>query len=194
MDTPAVVVLAGGEGTRIGGGKPLRRLGSERLIDRALRQARNWSDVVAVSVRNSSQFGDIDARILLDDPAVEGPLAGLIAALAFARSKDRNTVLTIASDMPFLPDDLPQRLALAIGHYACALASSGGRLHPVCGLWRTSALAQVDRQLETGQRSLKSFAERVGSVAVEWPGGSKDPFFNINTAEDLAGAERRIAR
>ena len=47
-----MVILAGGEGSRIGGGKPLMRLAGERLIDRALRTARGWSDLIAVAVRD----------------------------------------------------------------------------------------------------------------------------------------------
>lgn len=190
-DDIAVVVLAGGEGLRIGGAKPLRRLRGERLIDRAARQARGWSDAVAVALRRPGQLGEIEVETVIDETNVAGPLAGLIAALKYARERGRTSVLTIPADTPFLPPDLPMRLDGAIGGQACALASSGGRLHPACGLWRASAFEQVEAYLATGRRSLNAFAELIGYVAVEWPGGPADPFFNINTADELAQAELR---
>lgn len=188
------VVLAGGEGRRIGGDKPLRKLGGERLIDRALRQARQWSECVAVSVRDPEQLGSVPAPLLIDRPDVEGPLAGLIAALEFAGSCRSERLLTLPADAPFLPHDLLVRLAAAIGEGGCAVAESGGHLHPVCALWRTSAAQrQVEAYLASGRRSLRGFAKDVGAVGVAWPSAPYDPFFNVNDRDDLAEAERRLA-
>jgi molybdopterin-guanine dinucleotide biosynthesis protein A len=189
----AAVILAGGAGKRIGGAKPLRRLGGERLIDRAVRQARGWSDAVAIAVREASQVEPLDAGLVHDEPGVAGPLGALIAGLRFARTEGRSLLLTIPADAPFLPADLLERLLEAIGDHSCALAASGDQLHPVCGLWRISVLEQAPDYLSSGKSSLKGFAELAGHVAVEWPGGPSDPFLNINTAEDLARAERRAA-
>lgn len=189
----AVVILAGGEGSRIGGAKPLRMLAGERLIDRALRWAGGRSEVIAVAARRETQVPGIAAEIIADNPRVVGPLSGLMSALRFAQGQGKAYALTIPADMPFLPNDLLRRLHGAIGGHACALASSNGRLHPVCGLWRVSALEQVNAYLATERRSLKGFAEMLGCVAVEWPGEPSDPFFNINSAADLDLAERRAA-
>ena len=95
--------------------------------------------------------------------------------------------------MPFLPRDLLQRLRIAIGESASAIARSGGHLHPVCGLWRVSALNCVEPYLDTGKRSLKGFAEAIGFVAVEWASEPSDAFFNINDLADLEIAERLAA-
>jgi molybdopterin-guanine dinucleotide biosynthesis protein A len=171
-----IVILAGGEGRRIGGGKPQRLLGGEALIDRARRRARSWSDEVLVAARAG---GDIK-----DDPAVEGPLGGVAAALALG-----GEVLTIPCDMPFLPDDLPARL---VSDKAVTMASSGGRLHPVCALWKAGALAALPAWLATGRRSLTGFAEAAGYEAVDWPVDPFDPFFNINDEADLARAEEML--
>jgi molybdopterin-guanine dinucleotide biosynthesis protein A len=189
----AVVILAGGEGRRIGGAKPLRTLAGERLIDRALRLARGWSDIVAVAVRDPAQVEPLDAILVEDDQTVPGPLGGLITALRFAQQAERPLLLTVPADMPFLPPDLLERLAEALGTQGCALAASSGHLHPVCGLWRASALDRLPAYLSSERRSLKGLGEAVGMVSVEWPGGAHGPFLNINTAEDLAAAERRAA-
>ena len=168
-----IVILAGGEGRRIGGGKPQRLLGGETLLERALRQAQRWSDEVLVAARAG---GD-----LADDPAIEGPLGGVAAALALG-----GDVLTIPCDMPFLPDDLPARLR---SEAAATVAASGGRLHPVCGFWRAEAMAGLGDYLATGRRSLTGFAEAVGYEAVDWAAEPFDPFFNVNDEADLARAE-----
>lgn len=188
----AVVILAGGQGTRIGGRKPLRLLGGERLIDRALVMARQWSDCVAVSVRNPLQLGTIAVPIILDPAEVEGPLSGLVAGLHFARDTGRRLLLTIPADMPFLPEDLLERLSRQIDNQGCAVAASGDELHPVCALWDvTRSLERLDAYLASGRRSLKGFAEIIGSARIDWPGEPEDPFFNVNDLDDLAKAERR---
>lgn len=188
----AVVILAGGEGKRIGGDKPRLMLARERLIDRALRQARTWSDVSAIAVRDPAQVEPVDARLIVDEQHIAGPLAGLASALRFGAEAGRVFVLTTAADMPFLPRDLPERLMSAIGDAGCAVASSGGHLHPVCALWRTSAMDRLESYLAGPRRSLKGFAVLVGFHEAEWPAGTADPFFNINTDDDLAQARRRV--
>lgn len=167
-----IVILAGGEGRRIGGGKPQRRLGGETLLERALRQARRWSGDVLVAAPGAD---------LADDPGIEGPLGGIAAALALG-----GDVLTIPCDMPFLPDDLPGRL---VSEAAATVAASAGRLHPVCALWKAEARLSLAAYVATGRRSLTGFAEAVGYEAVTWPAEPFDPFFNVNDEADLARAE-----
>lgn len=185
----AVVVLAGGEGSRIGGNKPIRRLAGERLIDRALRAARTWSNEVAVAVRDPRQLEDVDAPIITDEPLIAGPLAGLASALRFGARSGREFVLTIPADSPFLPADLLDRLLDAVAKSNCAMASSNGRLHPVCALWRTSATSVLQDYLAGDRRSLRAFAAKVGFCKVQWGSEPIDPFFNINTKSELLRAE-----
>lgn len=192
MQDLVVLVLAGGEGSRIGGGKPQRRLGGETLLDRALAEARAWSDEVRVAFRSPEASAALGALGLADDPDIAGPLGGLASGLRFARQAGRGALLTLPCDMPFLPADLAPRLAAAIGKATAAVAASGGQLHPVCALWRTEAADRLPEYLESGRRSLRGFADLVGHVAVEWPAEPVDPFFNINTPEDLSRAEDRL--
>ena len=189
----AVVILAGGESLRIGGGKPLRILGERTLLARALEAAKAWSDDVAVSIRDPGQVGDLAVPALVDDSRVAGPVAGLAAALRHTRERSKPFLLTIPCDMPFLPADLVLRLADAVGDdVSAALASSGGHLHPVCALWRSSALDQLPDFLDSGGRSLKGFAEHVGFTAIAWPSVAIDPFFNINSEDELGRAEAML--
>lgn len=190
----ACVVLAGGQGARIGGDKPLRTLAGQSLLARALDHAARWSSDTAVAVRDAAQLAGHPAIALTDDPAIPGPAAGLVSALRFALERSADAVLTIAADMPFLPADLGARLAQSIGPAAAALASSEGQLHPVCGLWRVAVLDQAPAYFAAGRRSLKGLGATAGFVAIEWPPAAIDPFFNVNTADDLAEAERLLRR
>lgn len=182
---PAILILAGGEGRRMGGGKPLRRLGEATLLGRAIARAQRWSDLVVVAARDPQQVGKPGVSVLLDPPDLGGPLGGLVSAI----SLDRPAVLVIACDLPFLPDDLAERLGDALPGHNAALAASAGRVHPACALWRREALGQVRTYAASGRRSLIGFAEAVGYTSVQWPG---DPFFNVNSPEDLAEATARL--
>lgn len=192
-----VAILAGGEGRRMGGGKPTRTLGGQRLIDRAIGLARTWSGEPLVVLRDAGQIESLEARAIFDAPGIEGPLAGLAAALGAAREAGRDRVLTLGCDMPFLPADLAARLAEALDTkegIRAAVAASGGRLHPICALWRADAGERIDGYVATGRRSLRGFAEAVRCVAVEWPLGDVDPFLNVNSEEELQAAEALLRR
>lgn len=188
-----VAILAGGRGRRIGGNKPGRLLSGRSLLDRAAERAQSWSSDVVLVVRDRRQGSGAAIDLLADDAEIEGPLGGLAAALRHARAVGFGVVLAVPADMPFLPADLPDRLGSAMAEKKAALAASAGRLHPICGLWRPSALDDLPAYLETGSRSLIGFAEAVGFGAAEWPAEPDDPFFNINSADDLRAAERRLS-
>jgi len=187
----SIVVLAGGEGRRMEGAKPMRVLGGRTLLERAMQWACSRSWDVALSVRAMDQLTPFEeAPVLLDDPAIPGPLAGVASALRFAAGRGADAVLTIPCDAPFLPDDLPERLAQSLTAGAgVALARSDGRLHPVCALWRTGLDEALAAYAATGRGALMGLADAVGWTAADWPTNPIDPFFNINTPEDLQRAE-----
>lgn len=186
------VVLAGGEGRRMGGHKPLRRLGEATLIDHALGLARLYADDVAVAVRDRRQIGERRTVLLTDDPAIVGPLAGVASALAYGVTRQAERVLTIPCDAPRLPGDLRSRLEAALDiapRAGAAVASSAGRLHPVCVLWRSTARDRLRDYVASGARSLRGFAEVCGAVEVAWDASLGDPFANANTPEELAALQ-----
>ena len=192
LSSVAVAVLAGGQGSRIGGGKPLIALGGTTLIGRAYERATGWSPSAAIAIRSPEQLGSYHLPWVGDDAGIDGPLAGLAAALRWACNQDAQALLTIPCDMPFIPADLPLRLISGIGDSSASVASSGGRLHPVCALWRSTACDELKDYCASGRRSLKGFAEHLGYAEVAWPVVSHDPFFNINNLADLAEAERML--
>lgn len=184
-----VAILAGGAGRRIGGDKPHRLLCGTRLLDRALKAAQDVAAPVVLVVRDPRQVMGFTGTVIQDAPGVEGPMAGLLSALIWAAEAGADRVLTLPCDMPFLPKDLLPRLEAAMADDVCAtVAASGGRLHPVCALWRTTTRPVLVQRAEQGRLSLRGLSDAVGSAVVDWPTDGGDPFFNINTAEDLERA------
>lgn len=189
-------ILAGGEGRRMGGGKPLRAWRGTTLIANALAFARRQSPDVVLALRSPGQAGEIDCPVVMDAPGVEGPLAGLAAALQRARETGCQAVVTLPCDMPLLPDDLAPRLVAALAGKPTALAAvarTGGDLHPVCAAWRVSALERLPAYLASGKRSLRGFAELCGATTVDWPLAMQARFANVNTLQELLALSARAA-
>ena len=185
-----VAILAGGAGRRIGGDKPRRLLRGARLLDHAMTRANGMAAPVILVARSPEQVEGFAGTVVLDSPGIDGPLAGLLSALSWAAEAGADRVLTLPCDMPFLPDDLHQRLdqALAPG-LGAAVPASDGRLHPVCAIWRTTVVPTLVRRAGEGRLSLRGLGEAVGCAVVDWPVEGGDPFININTAQDLAAAQ-----
>ena len=168
-----IVILAGGEGRRIGGGKPQRLLGGETLLDRALRHR---AELVGRRAGRGRHGGD--AR-----PAIEGPLGGVAAALALG-----GDMLTIPCDMPFLPDDLPERLAERARRRRWPRAAAGCTRSAPSGSARAAdGLAGLCSP--PGRRSLHGFAEAVGYAAVEWARSRSIPSSTSTTRPIWRGPE-----
>jgi molybdopterin-guanine dinucleotide biosynthesis protein A len=105
-------------------------------------------------------------------------------------------VLSAAADCPFLPRDLAARLhrARADQNAELAVAASGGQSHPVIGLWRVGLREQLRHALVVEDiRKIDRWTARYRLATVEWPADPLDPFFNANTMEDIAEAERLAA-
>lgn len=191
-DAPAIVIAAGGDGSRMGGSKPQRLLAGRRLIDHAANWARQRSDSIALAVRPGDDDLGTGLPILIDREAGIGPISALASAIRFARDQGRNQVVMIGCDMPFLPHDLVARLRSALAGHGAAMPVREGRLHPMASLWRADEVA-IDAYMAAGGQSLWRFAETVGMVRVEWT-DTLDPFANINDAESLTKAEERLRK
>lgn len=197
-DRPAGLILAGGLSRRMGGGdKGLRLLGGETVLARI---ARRLAPQVAPLLLNANgpveRFG-LALPVVPDSlPGHPGPLAGILAGLDHVAQvlPAARFLLTVPGDCPFLPLDLAARLAAAAEISGAAYAVSGGREHPVVGLWDVAARAELRRLLvEEDERRMRSWIAHAGAVPVEWPAEPVDPFLNLNTPEDFAEAERLIA-
>jgi molybdenum cofactor guanylyltransferase len=193
----AGLVLAGGRATRLGGGdKPLRSLGGKPMLAHVLERLTPQVGPAAISANGDpARFAEFGLPVLADDGKPAGPLSGILSGMVWAKAAGCEKMLTVAGDTPFFPHDLAARLKPAIGGNGIAVAASGGRRHPVFALWPVSLEADLGDFLARGATfSVAAFMERHQTASVDFPignagGKSPDPFFNVNTPEDLAQAE-----
>jgi molybdenum cofactor guanylyltransferase len=127
-----------------------------------------------------------------------GPLAGILAGLDWAAAyrPDAQWIFSAPGDCPFLPRDLVARLrqAVSVEGAELAIAASQGRSHPVIGLWKVAARDALREALVVeGLRKVQDWTGRYRVATVDWPADPIDPFFNVNTVEDLGEAERLSA-
>jgi molybdopterin-guanine dinucleotide biosynthesis protein A len=191
MDKVGVVILAGGLGTRMGGGKPERLFRGRRLIDPVLDRASAWRLPTVICVRKQGQLAEETPGQLLDRPDIQGPLAGLLAGLDWAMGLGLEHVLTLPCDTPFLTEDVLARLLRASrSTSAPAVAASNARRHPTCAVWPRDSRSGVEAYAATGRRSLSGALDNCGAVDVSWHLSTLDPFVNINTPGDIDWLEK----
>lgn len=195
------MLLAGGLARRMGGGdKPMRTIAGRTILDRVIERLRPQCDGLIVNANGDpTRFASFGLPVIADSvPDFPGPLAGILAALDWAATHRPNVslVLSAAADCPFLPRDLVARLhrALSTEHAQLAVAASDGQSHPVVGLWSVSLREELRHALVVEDiRKIDRWTARYRLATVTWSTRPLDPFFNANTIEDVAEAERLAA-
>ncbi len=194
------VVLAGGRSRRMGGReKALLDLGGRPMLARIVERFAPQVARLAINANGDpTRFAAFGLPVIADQmPDFPGPLAGVMAGLRWASGSAATHVATVSSDAPFIPLDLVARLsrASATASGGIVVARSGGVVHPVVALWPLGIADMLERALATGERRVHRWVETQGMSAVEFVpseigGRTIDPFFNVNTPEDLAEAEK----
>ncbi|MFC7705921.1 molybdenum cofactor guanylyltransferase MobA [Plastorhodobacter daqingensis] len=190
------VILAGGRATRMGGGdKGLLRLEGETLLHRVVARLAPQVQGLAVNANGDpTRFADLGLPVLADTvPDQPGPLAGVLAGLDWAAEQGAAAIVSAAADTPFFPRDLVARLKAAAGASGLALAAAPdgeGRLrrHPTFGLWPVALREDLRAALEGGLRKIVLWTDAHGAGTAVFPAGAVDPFFNVNTPEDMERA------
>ncbi|WP_417248454.1 molybdenum cofactor guanylyltransferase MobA [Celeribacter sp.] len=197
------IILAGGLARRLGGvEKALIKVADAPLLQHVLTRVQPQCDALALSANGDpSRFSAYGLEVLADPlPDHQGPLAGVLAGLDWAAGRGAEQLATVPVDTPFLPSDLVARLEGAAGPKGAAIAASmvngASRAQPVVGLWPVSFRDELREILSGGQRRVLAAAKAAGAVEVlfEREDYNVDPFFNINTPEDVAKAERLATR
>ncbi|HEX2116399.1 MAG TPA: molybdenum cofactor guanylyltransferase MobA [Alphaproteobacteria bacterium] len=197
----AGVILAGGLSRRMGGGdKCLRPIGGRPILRHIVDRVRPQVAALVLNANGDpARFADFGLPVAAD--VVEGfagPLAGVLTGMEWAarNAPDCRWLASFASDAPFLPCDLVARLLAAVTAEKAdlAYAASGGQAHPVFGLWRVDMASDLRRALvDEGIHKVDRWTARYRLVQVDFPTAPIDPFFNANSPEDLAEAERLLA-
>lgn len=208
MTQPLGVILAGGLATRMGGGDKGRlQVGGESLLARVVDRIAPQVAGLALNANGDPQrFDDLGLPVIADTiDGFAGPLAGVLAGLDWAAEQGASSIVTVAADTPFFPQDLAERLlAAAEGQrYPLVLAttprtseetlkSGGGRRvnrHPTFGLWPVELREDLRSALQNGLRKVVLWTDQHGGREALFEAEPFDPFFNVNTPEDLARAE-----
>lgn len=194
-------IIAGGRATRMGGvNKPLKWAGNQPLILHAYQRMEPQASGIIVNAnrdqREISALVPSGTAIVEDDPefAGRGPLVGLLACLAHARSNDFKFLATAAADTPFFPADLIDQLRAPIGDGAIRIARHDGWRHPLFGLWPTSLMENLETFLYSHETNkVMAFAKRHDLIEVDIE-AKGSPFFNVNTPNDLAQADEMLQK
>jgi molybdenum cofactor guanylyltransferase len=180
----STVILAGGQGSRIGGDKALKLLRGRPLVDWVFDAMQSQSAEVLVSANeNVTAYQHLDCPVIADEQPGLGPLAGLAAAMRTARHE---LVASVPCDTPFLPRDLVARLHAALLADAgdAAFAVAGGRRHFTVALYHRRVLPQLDSYLAAGGRKVGGWLDGLHAREVAFDDAAD--FANVNSLDDLA--------
>lgn len=212
MKQPLGIILAGGQATRMGGGdKGLLQLKGQTLLSRVIERIEPQVDGLALNANGeSARFNQYRLPVVADSIAeFPGPLAGVLAGMDWAAEQGAETIVTVAADTPFFPCDLVPQLLLASDgqEHPLVLAttprgagevlkSGGGRQvnrHPTFGLWPVALRNDLRAALAGGLRKVVLWTDEHGGREALFPVSTFDPFFNVNTPEDLTKAEELLS-
>lgn len=201
-------ILAGGLSSRMGGGdKPLKMLGDRTMLHAVIDRLAGQTRHMLINANGEPQrLAEFNLPVVPDAIAgFAGPLAGISACMNWTADHFPNAthIATVAADTPFFPTDLVPRLNRAADAEGSdiAMAMSGGHRHPVFGLWAVSLRHHLAHWMqETDTFKVIAWARQHPLTMVEFPMAGEthdiDPFFNVNTPDDLSTAEtlrRQIA-
>jgi molybdenum cofactor guanylyltransferase len=187
-------IIAGGLSSRMGGSeKAFLELDSKPVILHVIEQFEPQVDQLVINANgDATRFSEFGLEVIPDAlTSLTTPLAGLHAALRFTKSVDAGLLMTVPSDTPFLPFDLAAKLLETAMASGAAIAASGGQEHYIIGAWKTEMLDDLELAIAKDNLfRVKDWARRAAAQTVEWPVAPHDPFFNLNTPEDLLRAQQ----
>jgi molybdenum cofactor guanylyltransferase len=196
------LVLAGGQARRMGGGdKAFLKVGGKTILERVLARLNPYCSPIILNANGDpARFSRYRLAVVADSvPDFAGPLAGILAGLDWAAENAPKIewLASVPGDCPFLPNDLVPRLHAARidEKKPLACARTGEWRHPVAGLWPVALRDDLRHALTVkGLHKIEAWTGRHGVALAAWPDQPVDPFFNVNTPEDLAKAEGIAAR
>jgi molybdopterin-guanine dinucleotide biosynthesis protein A len=203
MQQPLGVILAGGQARRMGGGdKGLLMLGGQTLLARVIARFEPQVAKLALNANgDGARFDQFGLPVIGDSiDGFVGPLAGVLAGLDWAAANGADQIVTAAADTPFFPADLVPQLLLASEHQGkpIALAATphkdrGLMRHPTFGLWPVALRDDLRAALSGGLRKVVQWTDKHGAATAAFTVARFDPFFNVNTPEDMKIAQLLVS-
>jgi len=192
------VILAGGLSSRMGGGdKSLLMLDGKPVLAHVIERLRpQVSDMALNANGDPARFAEFGLPVVADSiVGYAGPLAGVLAGMDWAHERGAEYIVTVAADTPFFPENLVMALRMAREGARSNLAMAvtpdperGFARHPTFGLWRVDLRDELRAALEQGVRKVVQWTKPLGCAEMVFEYDGPDPFFNINTRDDLLRA------
>ena len=191
------VVLAGGKSQRFGEDKCQVKLGDKLLIDYILSEIIDEFKEVLLISNNKIKYNHSNKISLVKDFKEElGPLGGILTAMKWIKKNNKSYkwISTFPSDTPFFKKQILNNFIEEIKSYEGKLffINSNNIRHNIFGLWSIDLLERLEKDLENGERKVEMWANKIGVKSINMKFENKDPFFNINTKEDLIKAEKYL--
>jgi len=192
------VVLAGGQSKRFGQDKSQVRLGDKILIDYILSEILDTFNEILIISNNHIKFLNSKKVTKIEDYKKDlGPLGGVLTAMKWIKENNKNYkwISTFPSDTPFFKKKNLQDFIKNINYKDSKLffIKSNDKRHNIFGLWSVELLERLeDDVMKKGERKVEVWANNVGVKTINMEFKNNDPFFNINTKEDLEKAKELI--
>ena len=191
------VVLAGGKSQRFGEDKCQVKLGDKLLIDYILSEIIDEFKEVLLISNNKIKYNNSNKISLVEDTKMGlGPLGGILTAMKWIRQNNKSYkwISTFPSDTPFFKKQILNNFLEEIKNYEGKLffINSNNTRHNIFGLWSIDLLERLEKDLDNGERKVEMWANKIGVKSINMKFENKDPFFNINTKEDLIKAEEYL--
>ena len=191
------VVLAGGKSQRFGEDKCQVKLGDKLLIDYILSEIIDEFKEVLLISNNKIKYNNSNKISLVEDTKRGlGPLGGILTAMKWIKENNRSYkwISTFPSDTPFFKKKILNNFLEEIKSYKGKLffINSNDTRHNIFGLWSIDLLDRLEKDLDNGERKVEMWANKIGVKSINMKFENKDPFFNINTKEDLIKAEEYL--
>ena len=189
------VVLAGGKSERFGEDKSQALLGDKMLIDFILSEVINEFDEILIVANNPIKHLVSDKiKKIRDLKKNLGPLGGVFSAMKWIKNnhKKYQWIVTFPSDTPFFKINTLNEFFDKVNEKESELffMKFNEKRHNIFGLWSTDLIDQLEKDLENGFRKVEKWADKIGVKIINMSFEKEDPFFNINTKEDLKKAEK----
>jgi molybdopterin-guanine dinucleotide biosynthesis protein A len=192
------VVLAGGQSKRFGQDKSQVRLGDKILIDYILSEILDVFNEILIISNNDIKFLNSKKITKIEDYKKDlGPLGGVLTAMKWIKENNKNYkwISTFPSDTPFFKKKNLQDFIKNINYKDSKLffIKSNDKRHNIFGLWSLELLERLeDDVMKKEERKVEVWANNVGVKTINMEFKNNDPFFNINTKEDLEKAKELI--
>jgi molybdopterin-guanine dinucleotide biosynthesis protein A len=190
-------VLAGGKAQRFGDDKSQVKLGGKLLIDYILSEIKDEFKEILVVSNSQINFEKSEKILLIEDfKKGLGPLGGVLSAMKWVKdnNKDYKWISTFPTDTPFFKRSILKKFLQNIKFEESKLffIKSNNTRHNIFGLWSIDLMEKLEEDLERGERKVEIWANSIGVKVINMEFINEDPFFNINTKEDLEKAKEEL--